>query len=342
MHRAVLALLLSLLTAWAASAEQFDLVLKGGRVVDPETGLDAVRDVGLRGDRVARISPNLLMEPVSWMFGGWWSPPASSTFTRMDRTPSLPAQGAGRRDDRARDGDRRPRLPRVPARAGGPRADPLRRDREPGGRAGGRLRPAAGAGAIVPPWARTAPATADQVDGSSHLRAGSTPARSASAWGWSTRPAQRRLEVIEFSARRGRGCRSTSHPERRADRAGLERRVGRRGDRGQRRHRRPAAHRPHQLSSCRGRARVPADDRGRPGARARRDDRGLSVRRRHDGSTRRSSTPAGGKLGIDYERDIEMPETGERLTGEPSTRYHAQPEPQLVLIHTNTDRWSTR
>jgi N-acyl-D-aspartate/D-glutamate deacylase len=56
MHRAVLALLVSLLTAWAASAEQFDLVLRGGRVVDPETGLDAVRDVGLRGDRIARIS----------------------------------------------------------------------------------------------------------------------------------------------------------------------------------------------------------------------------------------------------------------------------------------------
>jgi N-acyl-D-aspartate/D-glutamate deacylase len=52
----VLVLLVSLLTAWAASAEQFDLVLRGGRVVDPETGLDAVRDVALRGDRIARIS----------------------------------------------------------------------------------------------------------------------------------------------------------------------------------------------------------------------------------------------------------------------------------------------
>ena len=27
-------------------AEQYDLVLEGGRVMDPETGLDAVRNVG--------------------------------------------------------------------------------------------------------------------------------------------------------------------------------------------------------------------------------------------------------------------------------------------------------
>jgi N-acyl-D-glutamate deacylase len=34
----------------------YDLVLIGGRVVDPETGLDAVRNVGIKGDRVAAIS----------------------------------------------------------------------------------------------------------------------------------------------------------------------------------------------------------------------------------------------------------------------------------------------
>jgi N-acyl-D-aspartate/D-glutamate deacylase len=56
MHQIVLLVLVALLTASGASAAQFDLVLKGGRVVDPETGLDAVRDVGLRGDRIALIS----------------------------------------------------------------------------------------------------------------------------------------------------------------------------------------------------------------------------------------------------------------------------------------------
>lgn len=38
------------------SAQQFDLVLEGGRVMDPETGLDAVRNVGIRDGKIARIS----------------------------------------------------------------------------------------------------------------------------------------------------------------------------------------------------------------------------------------------------------------------------------------------
>jgi N-acyl-D-aspartate/D-glutamate deacylase len=39
-----------------ASAQQYDLVIEGGRVMDPETGLDAVRNVGILGGRIARIS----------------------------------------------------------------------------------------------------------------------------------------------------------------------------------------------------------------------------------------------------------------------------------------------
>ena len=41
--------------ACARTSESFDLVLKSGRVADPETGLDAVRDVGIRGDTIQRI-----------------------------------------------------------------------------------------------------------------------------------------------------------------------------------------------------------------------------------------------------------------------------------------------
>src|SRR5262245_50519011 len=36
-----------------------DLVLSGGRVIDPESGLDAVRDVGITGDAVREIGPDL-------------------------------------------------------------------------------------------------------------------------------------------------------------------------------------------------------------------------------------------------------------------------------------------
>lgn len=38
------------------AAQQYDLVLEGGRVMDPETGLDAIRNVGVRDGKIARIS----------------------------------------------------------------------------------------------------------------------------------------------------------------------------------------------------------------------------------------------------------------------------------------------
>ena len=42
------------------SAQEYDLVLEGGRVMDPETGLDAVRNVGIRDGKIARISSEAL------------------------------------------------------------------------------------------------------------------------------------------------------------------------------------------------------------------------------------------------------------------------------------------
>ena len=36
--------------------QPFDLVIAGGRVIDPESGLDAIRHVGIRGDRIAEVS----------------------------------------------------------------------------------------------------------------------------------------------------------------------------------------------------------------------------------------------------------------------------------------------
>jgi N-acyl-D-aspartate/D-glutamate deacylase len=58
MH-AIRLLLLFLISTFAA-AQQFDVVLEGGRVMDPETGLDAVRNVGIRGGTIAQISTELL------------------------------------------------------------------------------------------------------------------------------------------------------------------------------------------------------------------------------------------------------------------------------------------
>jgi N-acyl-D-aspartate/D-glutamate deacylase len=56
MRRVLIAVFVAFAAVSAARSETFDIVLKGGRVVDPETGLDGVRDVGVRGERIAAVS----------------------------------------------------------------------------------------------------------------------------------------------------------------------------------------------------------------------------------------------------------------------------------------------
>ena len=56
----ILLLLICWTSALAAAAQPYDVVLSGGRVMDPESGLDAVRNVGITGDRIVRISPEPL------------------------------------------------------------------------------------------------------------------------------------------------------------------------------------------------------------------------------------------------------------------------------------------
>jgi len=43
-------------TAFAQSNIIYDVVLKGGRVIDPETKLDAIKNVGILNNRIAQIS----------------------------------------------------------------------------------------------------------------------------------------------------------------------------------------------------------------------------------------------------------------------------------------------
>ena len=56
MRRAILGACVCLLAAGVAPAADFSLVINHGRVIDAETGLDAVRHVGIQGDRIVRIS----------------------------------------------------------------------------------------------------------------------------------------------------------------------------------------------------------------------------------------------------------------------------------------------
>ena len=51
-----LAVVALLATLSAASAQNYDLVILNGRMIDPETRLDAIRNVGIRGDRITAIS----------------------------------------------------------------------------------------------------------------------------------------------------------------------------------------------------------------------------------------------------------------------------------------------
>jgi dihydroorotase len=45
----------------AQSKQVFDIVLVGGRVIDPETKLDAIRNIGISKGRIASISANALL-----------------------------------------------------------------------------------------------------------------------------------------------------------------------------------------------------------------------------------------------------------------------------------------
>jgi len=42
-----------------AFAATYDLVIKGGRVIDPSVGLDAVRDVAIAGGKIAAVDANI-------------------------------------------------------------------------------------------------------------------------------------------------------------------------------------------------------------------------------------------------------------------------------------------
>src|SRR6187200_721132 len=44
---------------FGAAADKYDLILKGGRVIDPASGLDGIRDVAVSGGRIAAVRPDI-------------------------------------------------------------------------------------------------------------------------------------------------------------------------------------------------------------------------------------------------------------------------------------------
>src|SRR5947207_6131561 len=49
----------SLFTAAVMLAQPYDIVLKGGHVIDPANGIDAIRDVAVSAGRIAAIRPDI-------------------------------------------------------------------------------------------------------------------------------------------------------------------------------------------------------------------------------------------------------------------------------------------
>jgi N-acyl-D-aspartate/D-glutamate deacylase len=60
MHKLIFSICLLVFSTNVAVAQQYDLVIEGGRVIDPETGLDAVRNVGIRDGKIVRVSAEVL------------------------------------------------------------------------------------------------------------------------------------------------------------------------------------------------------------------------------------------------------------------------------------------
>src|SRR5947209_2309309 len=54
----LLFLLLVATFAAAQNKEQYDLLLKGGHVIDPRSNLSAVRDVAIQNGRIVAVAPN--------------------------------------------------------------------------------------------------------------------------------------------------------------------------------------------------------------------------------------------------------------------------------------------
>lgn len=52
-------------TDGAAADAGYDLVLRGGRVIDPESGLDGIRNIGVRGDRIVAVSEDALQDDLA-------------------------------------------------------------------------------------------------------------------------------------------------------------------------------------------------------------------------------------------------------------------------------------
>jgi len=65
--------------------DNYDAVITNGRVLDPESGLDAVRNVGILAGKIRAISTGSLVGKTKIDAKAWSSPRDSLTFTNTAR-----------------------------------------------------------------------------------------------------------------------------------------------------------------------------------------------------------------------------------------------------------------
>ena len=137
----IFALLLAavVLQAQVGPAVRYDVAISGGRVMDPETGLDAARNIGIRGGTIEAITVESLQAANNRRQRLSCRSRICRAVSTRPRSRELSPQCAGRRDLIAR--PRGPRRRHVGhQRPYRPCAPQLRHERRTRGRTGGRAR----------------------------------------------------------------------------------------------------------------------------------------------------------------------------------------------------------
>jgi hypothetical protein len=96
---ALVGLLNTLVAQPRAAADVYDVVIANGRVIDPESGLDATRNIGISGGKIRMISESPLQGIQTIGAKGWSSLQDSLICTNMAGLAQLSVQGTRRSDD---------------------------------------------------------------------------------------------------------------------------------------------------------------------------------------------------------------------------------------------------
>lgn len=321
----------------------YEVVIQGGRVMDPETGLDAVRNVGIAGGTVARISSDpltgsriidargLVVAPGFIDLHSHGQNAENYRFKAMDGVTTALEMEIGLADV---DGFLSERKGRALIHYGATVSHPFVRVKAMGGQIV--------AGAIVPKAgpATENPATSEQLAQMKNLlRDGLDAGALGIGMGIAYTPGATHLEVIEIfrlAAERGVPVYTHVRGKGRIEPGSSVESIGEviaaaavSG---------ASLHIVHMNSSALKDA--PECLKLVEGARARGLDVTTEAYPYIAGMTAINSTIFNPgwrqRFGVDY-KDLQLVETGERLTKESFDRLHAMTEPKLVLIYQNTD-----